>query len=117
MLSQIFILPTLDDLRLSPIQYDKECNYLHDLDNQENEQVKQNIKEVPPYCSKLRPHMAFYKMQIKAHYITAHHILKNQVDLILPKFNEGWKNKRGIFSAIITAFIGLAFEGISIFLS
>ena len=25
-----FILPTLDDLRLSPIKYDKECNYLCD---------------------------------------------------------------------------------------
>ena len=55
-------------------------------------------------------------MQIKAHNITAHHILKNEVDFILPKFNEGWKNKRGIFSTIITGFIGLAFESISSFL-
>ena len=60
--------------------------------------------------------MAFHKMQIKAHNATAHHILKNEVDLILPKFYEGLKNKRGIFSAIITCFIGLAFEGISSFL-
>ena len=29
-----FILPTLDDLKLSPIRYDKECNYLRRLDNQ-----------------------------------------------------------------------------------
>ena len=55
-------------------------------------------------------------MQIKARNIKVRHILKNEVDLILPKFNEGWKNKRGIFSAIITGFIGLAFEGISSFL-
>ena len=33
--------------------------------------------------------MAFYKMQIKAHNATAHHILKNEIDLILPKFHEG----------------------------
>ena len=59
--------------------------------------------------------MVFYKMQIKAHNITAHHILTNEVDLLLPKFNEGQKNKRGIFSAIITSFIGLAFEAISSF--
>ena len=26
-----FILPTLDDLKLSPIRYDKECNYLRNL--------------------------------------------------------------------------------------
>ena len=45
-------------------------------------------------------------MQIKAHNISAHHILKNEVDLILPKFNEGQKKKRGIFSTIIMGFIG-----------
>ena len=60
--------------------------------------------------------MAFYKMQIKAHNNTSHHILKNEVDLILPKFYEGQKSKRGIFSMIISDFIGLVFEGISSFL-
>ena len=35
--------------------------------------------------------MAFYKMQIKAHNALAHHILKNEVDLNLPKFYEGQK--------------------------
>ena len=60
--------------------------------------------------------MAFYKMQIKAHKITAHHILKNEVDLILPKFYRGQKSKRGIFGALISGFIGLALEGISSFL-
>ena len=34
----------------------------------------------------------------------------------MPKFYKRWKNKRGIFSAIITGFIGLAFKGISSFL-
>ena len=34
-------------------------------------------------------------MQIKAHNATAHHILKNEVHLILPKFYEGQEsNKR-----------------------
>ena len=41
--------------------------------------------------------MAFYKMQIKACNATEHHILKNEVDLILPKFYEGQKNKRKNF--------------------
>ena len=41
------------------------------------------------YCAKVRPYMAFYKMQIKACNNTAHHILKNEVDLILPKFPKG----------------------------
>ena len=37
--------------------------------------------------------MAFYKMQIKTHNATAHHILQNDVDLILPKFYERQKIK------------------------
>ena len=78
MLLQKFILPTLDDLRLSPIKYDKECNYVHDLGDQDNEQIKQNIKGLLLYFSKLRPYISFYKMQIKAH--KAHHILKSEVD-------------------------------------
>ena len=37
--------------------------------------------------------MAFYKMQIKAHNNTAHHILKNEVDLILPNLMKVRKAK------------------------
>ena len=60
--------------------------------------------------------MAFYKLQIKACNAAVHHILKNEVDLILPKFYMEQRNKTGIFGAIISGFIGLAFEGISSFL-
>ena len=60
--------------------------------------------------------MAFYKMQIKACNNTAHHIIKNEVDLILPKVYEGQKSKRGIFSIIISGFIGLVLKAISSFL-
>ena len=101
-----FILATLDDMKLSPIRYDNDCTYICNLDNQDNEQIKQNIKDLLLYCAKLRPYMEFYKMQIKACKIMAHHILKNEVDLILPKFYEGQKSKRGIFGALISGFIG-----------
>ena len=40
--------------------------------------------------------MAFYKIQINTHNKTDRHILKNEVDLILPKFSEGRKSKRGM---------------------
>ena len=36
--------------------------------------------------------------------------------MILPKFPEGRKSKRGIFSTVIPGFVGSAFEGISSFL-
>ena len=32
-----FILPTLDDLKLSPSRCDKECNYLRKLDDQDDD--------------------------------------------------------------------------------
>ena len=111
-----FVLPTLDDLKLSPIKYDKECNYLRNLDDEDDDQIKQNIKDLLFYCSKVRPFIALYKMQISIHNLTAHKILKNEVDLILPKFHKECRNKRGIFGAIISGFLGLAFEGISSFL-
>ena len=51
---QKFILPTLDDLKLSPIGYDKECTYIWDLDDQDSEEIKQNIKDLLFYCNKIK---------------------------------------------------------------
>ena len=39
--------------------------------------------------------MALYKMQIKSHNLPAHKILKNEVDLIFPKYHTEHRNKRG----------------------
>ena len=92
---------TMDDLRLSEIKYGKECKYLSDLDDNDNKQIKTNIKDLLTYCAKLRAYMAFHLKQINVCNKTAHYILKNEVDLILPKFSEGRKIRRGIFSTII----------------
>ena len=72
----------MDNLELSPISYDKECRYLENLDD--NEEIKTCIKDLITYYIKLRPYMAFYKMQINVCNKNAHHILKNKIDLILP---------------------------------
>ena len=61
-----FVLWTLDELKLSPIRYDKECNYLRNFDNQDNDQIKENIRDLLFYCSKVRLFMALYKMQISS---------------------------------------------------
>ena len=37
-----FIVPTLDDLKLSPISYDKECKYIQDLDDKKKTMNKLN---------------------------------------------------------------------------
>ena len=39
-----FILPMINDLKLSPIKYDKDCKYLHNLDNKDNEQITENMR-------------------------------------------------------------------------
>ena len=57
-----FILPTMDDLKLSPINYDGQCRYLENLEDNNNEEIKTCIKDLVTYCVKLRPYMAFYKM-------------------------------------------------------
>ena len=105
-----FVLPTLDDLKLYPIRYDKDCWYLRDLDDEDDDRIKQNIKDLLLYCPKIKPYMSLYKMQINAHN------LKNDVDLILPKFQTEQRNKRAIFRTIISGFLGLIFEGILSFL-
>ena len=83
-----FVLPTLDDLKLYPIKCDKECQYLRNLGDEDDDHIKQNIKDLLFYCSKIRPFMALHKMQISVHNLTAHKILKNELDLILPKFQK-----------------------------
>ena len=73
-------------MKLYPIRYDKDCQYLRDLDDKDEDRIKQNIKDLFFYYAKIRTYMSLYKMQITAHNLTAHKILKNEVDLILPKF-------------------------------
>ena len=41
-----YILPTMNDWNLSPIKYDKECQYLQDLGDRESEQIKENIGDL-----------------------------------------------------------------------
>ena len=105
-----FILPTMNDLKLSPINYDKECRYMENCDDNKNEEIKTHIKDLIIYCIKLRAYMVFYKMPINACSKMSHHILKNEVDLILVKFSESRKSKRGGLSTILSGFVDLAFE-------
>ena len=40
------ILPTMDDLKLSPINYNGECKYLENLNDNNNEEIKTHIKDL-----------------------------------------------------------------------
>ena len=56
------------------------------------------------------PYVYFHKQQINSLNKTAHHILKNEIDLILPDLPTR-KEKRGIFTLLTTCFLGIAYEG------
>ena len=56
------------------------------------------------YCRKIKPYVCFYKQQIESLSNTAHHIVENQIDIVLAKFPENRKEKRGIFAAPISGF-------------
>ena len=108
-----FILPSIKDLKFSKLKFDDTCAYLQEKNGQ-TAKAEKYILDLIPYCRKIRPYVHYYKQQIIYYNATAHHILKNEIDLILPQFPT--KQKQGIITAFISGFIGLAYEGISSFL-
>ena len=66
------------------------------------------------FCKQIETFVIYYKRLIKLHNNTAHNILKNEIDLILPKTSR--KQKCPIITTLVSSFIGLAYEGISSFL-
>ena len=55
------------------------------------------------------PFVYYYKKDIDSYNKTDHNILVKEIPLILPNFER----KRGIFTSLLTGFIGLAYEGVS----
>ena len=90
-----FILPTIKDLKFSPIDLDSECNYLNaDLDRHRYPiNYLPNIKNC---CTKIVPFVYFYKKQIDSYNKTAHDTLAKEIPLILSNFPKNRKEKRGI---------------------
>ena len=109
-------MPIAGDLKFSTLNFNKECEYLRDTKEEQTKEAKQHVLDLVTYCTKTGAHIHLYKHQIKSLNEIAHHILTNEVDLILPQFPTDRKEKRGIFTSLIKGFIGLAYEGISSFL-
>ena len=109
-------MPTTEDLNFLTLHFNKECEYLRDTKEEQTEEVKQHNLDLVTYCRKIGSHIQFYKHQINSLNETDHHILKNEVDLIFLQFPTNRKQKRGVFTSLITGFIGLSYEDISSFL-
>ena len=110
-----FILPTISDLNFSMINFDETYDYLQEKNGCSNE-AKEYIFDLRVYCKKIVTFIHYYKEQISSFNHKAHNILTNEISLILPKFPKIRKEKICIITSLTSGFIGLTYEGISIFL-
>ena len=55
--------------------------------------------DLSTFCKKIRLYVDYYKKQIKSYNDTVHHILKSEIDLILPQLLT--KQKHGIITALV----------------
>ena len=105
-----FILPSVNDLKFSPNDFDERCNYLND-DLVHNHNTKEYISNIKVYCRKIVTFIHIYKEQI-----SSYNILMSEISLVLPNFPKSKVEKRSIIASLITGFIGFAYEGISSYL-
>ena len=116
-------IPKVSDLNLTLFQFDYNCSHVVNIEKGMNFKIPSTIKEMfNVYCKNIILYMYLYKHQVEYYEKTVYDILEKDIGLILPRFEDREKNvhqkcqKRQIISALISGFIGLAFEGISSFL-
>ena len=105
-----FILPSLEDIKFSKLNYDNTCTYL-DNKNTHNSDTRKDMLDLMTFCKKIEPFVVYYKRLIKSYNHMAHNILENEINLMLPQVSR--KQKHGIISTLVSSFIVLAYEGIS----
>ena len=108
-----FMLPSLRDSKFSDLNYDNTCTYL-DNKNVQNIEIRKHMLDLKTFCKKIEPIVVYYKRLIKSYNNTAHNILENEINLLLPQMPR--IQKCGIIIMLVSSFIGLAYEGISSFL-
>ena len=101
-----FKLPKVEDLKLTTISYDSNCEYVDDAMNLKD-YLTELIKDIKIYFVKISPYVYYYKKQIDYYNWTAYEIITNELALILPTFSKQETQKRGIVTSLITGFIGL----------
>ena len=116
-------IPKVSDLNLTVFQFDYNCSHVTNIEKDTKFKIPSTIKDMfRVYCKNIIPYMYLYKHQVEYYEKMAYNILEKDIGLILPKFGNIETNehskclKRQIISALISRFIGLAFEGISSYL-
>ena len=108
-----FILPSIGDLNFSQLNYDNTCAYL-DKKKACDTDSKKHMLDLMIFCKKFEPFVLYYRRLIRPNNNTAHNILENEINFILPQISR--KQKCGIITTLVSSFIGLAYDGISCFL-
>ena len=99
-------------MNFSKFNFKDNCEYLRKRVNGHYHRIEKCVLDLIDYCRKIKPYVHFYKQQTELLNDTAHHILGNVIDIVLPKFLENRRQKRGIFETLISGFISLSYEGI-----
>ena len=79
-----FIFPSIGELQFSKLNYDNTCACLNNK-NAHRTDTGKHILDLVTFCKKIEPLINYYKRLIKSYNNTAHNILKNEINLILPQ--------------------------------
>ena len=112
-------IPKVSDLNLTVFQFDYNCSHVTHIEKDTKFKIPSTIKHMfKVYCKNIIPYMYFYKHQVEYYEKMVYNILEKDIGMILLRFGNTENNvqpkcpKRLIISALISGFIGLAFEGI-----
>ena len=106
-----FILPSIEDIKFSRLNYDHTCVYMN-KEHAPNMDSRKYLTELKTYCNKIKPFVSYYRKLINSYNKTVHNILENEIKPLLSQIS---RQKYGIITTLLSAFIGLAYEGISSF--
>ena len=115
-------IPKVSDLNLTVFQFDYNCSHVTHIEKDTKFKIPSTKDMFKVYCKNVIPYMYLYKHQVEYYEKTVYNILEKDIGMILLKFGNMENNvhskcpKRQIISALISGFIGLAFEGISSYL-
>ena len=70
-----FILPSIEDLNFSTLNYDNTCACLHNK-NMHNTDFKKYMLDLMTVCKKIEPFVLYNKRLMKSYNNTAHNILR-----------------------------------------
>ena len=107
-----FILPPMGDIRFLQLTFDDSCSYMN-KEYMPNTDSSKYLKELKTYCIKLKPFISYYSKLIKSYNSTVYDLLENKIKLLLP---DKPRQKYGVVTTLVSGFIGLVYEGASIFL-